>query len=123
MISEDMGRKLDSVTLVDLGRAKKVIVEKENTTIVRVRFPGSCGGRVKQIKAQVEETLPITTRKAAGNALQAFQRCSRDPYRRSHRDEMKEKKARVDDACMPPVRLWRKESFRRWSYLIQAASL
>jgi chaperonin GroEL len=57
MISEDLGVKLDNVTLKMLGQAKKVTIDKDNTTIV-----GGAGkkadieGRVKQIKAQIEET-------------------------------------------------------------------
>jgi chaperonin GroEL len=57
MIAEDLGIKLESVTLAMLGRAKKVRIEKENTTII----DGSgkkkdIEGRVNQIKAQIEET-------------------------------------------------------------------
>ena len=57
MIAEDLGIELESVTLAMLGRAKKVRIEKENTTII----DGSgkkkdIEGRVTQIKAQIEET-------------------------------------------------------------------
>ena len=57
MIAEDLGIKLESVTLAMLGRAKKVRIDKENTTII----DGSgkkkdIEGRVTQIKAQIEET-------------------------------------------------------------------
>ncbi|MEZ0214904.1 MAG: chaperonin GroEL, partial [Xanthobacteraceae bacterium] len=56
-ISEDLGIKLDSVTLQMLGRAKKVVIEKENTTIVDGAGKKSdIEGRVAQIKAQIEET-------------------------------------------------------------------
>src|SRR2546422_5319857 len=56
-ISEDLGIKLDKVTISMLGRAKKVMIEKENTTIVSGAGKKSdIEGRVKQIKAQIEET-------------------------------------------------------------------
>src|ERR1700738_3129324 len=56
-ISEDLGIKLDKVTVSMLGRAKKVMIEKENTTIVSGAGKKSdIEGRIKQIKAQIEET-------------------------------------------------------------------
>src|SRR6266516_1607189 len=56
-ISEDLGIKLDKVTISMLGRAKKVMIEKENTTIVSGAGKKSdIEGRIKQIKAQIEET-------------------------------------------------------------------
>ncbi|MGH0247947.1 chaperonin GroEL, partial [Sinorhizobium meliloti] len=57
VISEDLGIKLESVTLDMLGRAKKVSITKENTTIVDGAGQKSdIEGRVAQIKAQIEET-------------------------------------------------------------------
>src|SRR5262245_858665 len=57
MISEDLGVKLENVTLKMLGQAKKVTIDKENTTIVDgAGKKGDIEGRVKQIKAQIEET-------------------------------------------------------------------
>src|SRR5262245_26385726 len=57
MISEDLGVKLENVTLQMLGQAKKVTIDKENTTIVDgAGKTGEIEGRVKQIKAQIEET-------------------------------------------------------------------
>src|SRR3979409_2634501 len=56
-ISEDLGIKLDKVTLNMLGRAKKVMIEKENTTIVNgAGKKADIEGRISQIKAQIEET-------------------------------------------------------------------
>ena len=56
-ISEDLGIKLENVTLQMLGRAKKVVIEKENTTIVDgAGAKAEIEGRVKQIRAQIEET-------------------------------------------------------------------
>jgi len=57
MIAEDLGIKLENVTLNMLGRAKKVVVEKENTTIVDgTGRKKDIEGRIQQIKAQIEET-------------------------------------------------------------------
>src|ERR1019366_6242931 len=56
-ISEDLGIKLDKVTLDMLGRAKKVTIEKENTTIVSgAGKKADIEGRISQIKVQIEET-------------------------------------------------------------------
>jgi len=57
VISEEVGRKLDSVTLEDLGRARRVVANKDDTTIIEGRGSESeIQGRIKQIKAQIEET-------------------------------------------------------------------
>jgi chaperonin GroEL len=57
VISEELGRKLDSVQLEDLGRARRVVTAKENTTIVDGGGDAAqIAGRIKQIKAQIEDT-------------------------------------------------------------------
>ncbi len=57
VISEEVGRKLDSVTVEDLGRARRVTADKDNTTIVEGKGSDEeIKGRIKQIKAQIEET-------------------------------------------------------------------
>jgi chaperonin GroEL len=57
VISEEVGRKLDSVTVEDLGRARRVTANKDNTTIVEGKgSEEAIKGRIKQIKAQIEET-------------------------------------------------------------------
>ena len=57
VISEEVGRKLDSVTLEDLGRARRVVANKDNTTIIEGHGdPKAIDGRKKQIKAQIDET-------------------------------------------------------------------
>ena len=57
MISEELGIKLESVTVKDLGRAKRVTIDKDNTTVVEGKGKQSeIEGRVKQIRAQIEET-------------------------------------------------------------------
>jgi len=99
-ISEDLGIKLESLTLSDLGRAKSVVVDKENTTIVE-----GCGksseiqGRVGQIRRQIEETTSDYDReklqerlaKLAGGVAVINVGAATET-------EMKEKKARVEDA-------------------------
>src|SRR5262249_32622870 len=56
-ITEDLGIKLENIQLQDLGRAKKVVVDKDNTTIVEgAGKRADIEGRVKQIRAQIEET-------------------------------------------------------------------
>ncbi len=57
VISEEIGRKLDSATIDDLGRARRVVADKDNTTIVEGKgSEGDIQARIKQIKAQVDET-------------------------------------------------------------------
>ncbi len=100
LISEEMGRRLDSATMTDLGRAKKVLVEKENTTIREgAGTEDAINGRVKQIKAQIEETTSdydkekLQERLAKLSSGVAVIRIGA-----ATETEMKEKKARVDDA-------------------------
>nr|BBH93184.1 60 kDa chaperonin 1 [Thermogemmatispora argillosa] len=57
VISEEMGRRLDSTTLADLGQARRVVATKDNMTIVEGRGnPADIQARIRQIKAQIEET-------------------------------------------------------------------
>jgi chaperonin GroEL len=57
VISEEVGRKLDSVVLEDLGRARRLVANKDNTTIIEGHGdPAQIEGRMKQIKAQIEDT-------------------------------------------------------------------
>jgi chaperonin GroEL len=57
VISEELGRKLDSVQVEDLGRARRVVADKDNTTIIEGKGEQSqIDGRIKQIKAQIEDT-------------------------------------------------------------------
>jgi len=100
VISEDVGMKLENVKLSDLGRAKKVTVDKENTTIVEgAGEPAKIQGRIKQIKTQIEETTSDYDReklqerlaKLAGGVAVINVGAATET-------EMKEKKARVEDA-------------------------
>ncbi|WP_342316109.1 chaperonin GroEL [Lysobacter sp. FW306-1B-D06B] len=100
VISEEVGLQLDKATIKDLGRAKKVQVSKENTTIIDGAGESSgIEGRIKQIKAQIEETssdydrekLQERVAKLAGGVAVIKVGASTEI-------EMKEKKARVEDA-------------------------
>ena len=100
VISEDLGIKLETVTLKDLGRAKKVAIDKENTTIVDgVGKKADIEARVKQIKAQIEESTSDYDREklqerlaklAGGVAVLKVGGATEV--------EVKERKDRVDDA-------------------------
>jgi chaperonin GroEL len=98
--TEDLGIKLENVTISDLGRAKRIVVDKENTTIVEGGGKGSdIQGRVKQIRRQIDETTSDYDReklqerlaKLAGGVAVINVGASTEV-------EMKEKKARVEDA-------------------------
>lgn len=100
VISEEMGRKLDSATLEDLGRAKKVIVEKENTIIREGEGKKEAiDGRVKQIKAQIAETTSDYDKEKLQERLAKLSSgVAVIKIGAATETEMKEKKARVDDA-------------------------
>jgi len=100
VISEEVGLSLEKATIKDLGRAKKVQITKENTTIIDGAGETSAiEGRIKQIKAQIEETssdydrekLQERVAKLAGGVAVIKVGASTEI-------EMKEKKARVEDA-------------------------
>ncbi len=100
VISEDVGRKLDSVTIDDLGSAKKVIVEKENT-IMR-EGAGSkkdLNARIKQIKTQMENSSSDYDKEKLQERLAKLSSgVAVIKIGAATETEMKEKKARVDDA-------------------------
>ena len=100
VISEEVGLSLEKATIKDLGRAKKIQVSKENTTIIDgAGNTSDIEGRIKQIKAQIEETssdydrekLQERVAKLAGGVAVIKVGASTEI-------EMKEKKARVEDA-------------------------
>ena len=99
-ISEDLGIKLESIGLEDLGRAKSIVVDQESTTLVAgCGKPGEIQGRVNQIRRQIEETtsdydkekLQERLAKLAGGVAIINVGAATET-------EMKEKKARVEDA-------------------------
>jgi len=87
-ITEDLGIKLENIKITDLGRAKKVVIDKDNTTIVEgAGKTKEIEGRIKQIRAQIEETTSgLRPREAAGAAGEAGRRRGGDQGRRGHRD-------------------------------------
>jgi chaperonin GroEL len=99
-ITEDLGIKLENVKLEDLGRAKKVTVDKDNTTIVEGNGKTSAiEGRVKQIRTQVEETTSDYDREKLQERLaKLVGGVAQIKVGAATETEMKEKKARVEDA-------------------------
>jgi chaperonin GroEL len=100
MIAEELGIKLENITAKDLGRAKRVIIDKDNTTVVEGAGKKSAiEGRITQIRAQIEETTSDYDReklqerlaKLAGGVAVVKVGAATEI-------EMKEKKARVEDA-------------------------
>jgi chaperonin GroEL len=100
LISEDLGIKLENVTLDMLGKAKKVIVEKENTTIVDgAGKKVDLEGRISQIKAQIEETTSDYDREKLQERLAKLAGgVAIIKVGGATEVEVKEKKDRVDDA-------------------------
>src|SRR5690606_13653537 len=99
-LTEDLGMKLENVQISDLGKAKRISVDKENTTIVEgAGSSADSQGRVKQIRRQIEETtsdyyrekLQELLAKLAGGIAVINVGAATEP-------EMKEQKARVEDA-------------------------
>jgi chaperonin GroEL len=100
VITEDMGRKLDSATVADMGRCRKVTADKDNTTIIEGKgTDAAVQARIKQIKAQIEETtsdfdkekLQERLAKMAGGVAVIKVGAATEV-------ELKEKKHRVEDA-------------------------
>jgi len=100
LISEDLGIKLESIKISDLGRAKKITVDKENTTLVEgAGDHAKIQGRVKQIKAQIEETTSDYDREKLQERLaKIVGGVAVINVGAATETEMKEKKARVEDA-------------------------
>jgi chaperonin GroEL len=99
-ISEDLGIKLENVKLDDLGRAKKITIDKDNTTIVEGSGKtGDIEGRVKQIRTQIEDTTSDYDREKLQERLaKLVGGVAQIKVGAATETEMKEKKARVEDA-------------------------
>ena len=99
-ISEDLGIKLENVKLEDLGRAKKITVDKDNTTIVEGGGKSAeIEGRVKQIRTQIEDTTSDYDREKLQERLaKLVGGVAQINVGAATETEMKEKKARVEDA-------------------------
>ncbi|HOG08387.1 MAG: chaperonin GroEL [Syntrophales bacterium] len=100
MISEDMGAKLENAQLADLGRAKRITIDKDNTTIIDgAGDRKALEGRVKQIRAQVEETTSDYDKEKLQERLaKLVGGVAVIKVGAATETEMKEKKARVEDA-------------------------
>ena len=100
VISEDLGIKLETITVDDLGKAKKITIDKENTTIVEGAGSGEAiDGRVKQIRTQIEETTSDYDREKLQERLaKLVGGVAVIKVGAATETEMKEKKARVEDA-------------------------
>jgi chaperonin GroEL len=99
-ITEDLGIKLENVKLEDLGRAKKITVDKDNTTIVEGGGKSSeIEGRVKQIRTQIDDTTSDYDREKLQERLaKLVGGVAQIKVGAATETEMKEKKARVEDA-------------------------
>ncbi len=99
-ITEDLGIKLEGIQLTDLGRAKKIVVDKDNTTIVEGGGKSSeIEGRVKQIRTQVEDTTSDYDREKLQERLaKLIGGVAIIKVGAATETELKEKKARVEDA-------------------------
>ncbi|MFM8996004.1 MAG: chaperonin GroEL, partial [Bacteroidota bacterium] len=100
VISEEQGRKLDDATMEDLGRAEKITINKDNTTIVNGAGDSSAiAARVSQIKVQIENTTSDYDREKLQERLAKLSGGVAVLYIGAATEvEMKEKKDRVDDA-------------------------
>jgi chaperonin GroEL len=100
VISEEVGRKLDSVTVADLGRARRVVATKDDTTIVEGKgSEEDIKGRMKQIKAQIEETTSDFDREKLQERLAKLAGgVGVIKVGAATETELKEKKHRVEDA-------------------------
>jgi chaperonin GroEL len=100
VISEDLGIKLETVRLEDLGRAKKITIDKDNTTIIEGAGKHSdIEGRVKQLRVQIEETTSDSDREKLQERLaKLVGGVAVIKVGAATETELKEKKARVEDA-------------------------
>jgi chaperonin GroEL len=98
--TEDLGIKLENITLADLGRAKKIVIDKDNTTIVEgAGSAADIEGRVKQIRREVEETTSDYDREKLQERLaKLVGGVAVIKVGAATETELKEKKARVEDA-------------------------
>jgi chaperonin GroEL len=99
-ITEDLGIRLENVKLEDLGRAKKIVIDKENTTIIEGAGKAkSIEGRVKQLRTQIDETTSDYDREKLQERLaKLVGGVAVIKVGAATESEMKEKKARVEDA-------------------------
>jgi chaperonin GroEL len=99
-ITEDLGIKLENVQVSDLGQAKRITIDKDNTTIIEGKGkPGTIEGRVKEIRGQIEKTTSDYDREKLQERLaKLVGGVAVIKVGAATETEMKEKKARVEDA-------------------------
>jgi chaperonin GroEL len=99
-VTEDLGIKLENVKVEDLGKAKKITIDKDNTTIVEGSGkPGDIEGRIKQIRAQIEDTTSDYDKEKLQERLaKLVGGVAVIKVGAATETELKEKKARVEDA-------------------------
>ena len=99
-VTEDLGIKLENVKLEDLGRAKKVIIDKDKTTIIEgAGKPGAIEGRIKQLRAQIDEaTSDYDKEKLQERLAKLVGGVAVIKVGAATETELKERKARVEDA-------------------------
>jgi chaperonin GroEL len=99
-VSEELGHKFENLTLSDLGRSKRVLIDKDNTTIIDGHGKkAEIEGRIKQIRAQIEETTSDYDREKLQERLaKLVGGVAVVHVGAATETEMKEKKARVEDA-------------------------
>jgi chaperonin GroEL len=97
---ESLGRKLENITLADLGRAKKIVVDKDNTTIIEgAGKSADIKGRIEQLRREIENTKSDYDREKLEERLAKLAGgVAKINVGASTESEMKEKKARVEDA-------------------------
>jgi chaperonin GroEL len=100
MIAEELGVKLETVTMNDLGRAKRIVIDKDNTTIIDgAGNPADIEGRIKEIRAQIDKTTSDYDREKLQERLaKLVGGVAVIKVGAATEVEMKEKKARVEDA-------------------------
>jgi chaperonin GroEL len=99
-VTEDLGIKLESISLADLGQAKRITIDKDNTTIIEgAGTPAAIEGRVKQLRMQVDESTSDYDREKLQERLaKLVGGVAIIKVGAATETEMKEKKARVEDA-------------------------
>ncbi len=99
-IFESLGKKLENITLADLGRAKKIVIDKDNTTIIEgAGKSADIKGRIEQIRREIENTTSDYDREKLEERLAKLAGgVAKINVGAATESEMKEKKARVEDA-------------------------
>ena len=98
VITEDLGMKLENMTLNDLGTAKRINIDKDNTTIVDGGGSRKTGRTCKQIRAQIDDTTSDYDREKLQEARKTYRRCGRNKCGRRDRNRNEREKGQGGDA-------------------------